>query len=269
MMSMVTNFLYPPPPSLLITAMYVINFSLLANSALSEIRGKYLQYSKFWNTNTSQKEKTKEVKLSSRAGMLILYTPAFLASAVSLYLLAEDGLRLLLVTAALTIHYFKRVLEVMFVHKYSGAMILDSTILISLSYFSSTASMIYNQHLVHDMPEPPVDLKYAGVFIFLVAIVGNFYHHLLLLKLRSKDEGVKEYKIPKGGLFNQVICPHYFFEILVFVGICLISQSLYPICFTIGTMMYLMSRSYTTRKWYVSKFPSFPKDVKAIIPYVF
>ncbi|KAF6166018.1 hypothetical protein GIB67_012915 [Kingdonia uniflora] len=106
MMSMVTNFIFPPPPSLFITTMSVISFVSLANTALSEIRGKHLQYSKFWNTNTSQK-----VKLTSRTGMLVLYTPAFLAGAVSLYLIADDGLRVLLVTAALTIHFLKRVLE--------------------------------------------------------------------------------------------------------------------------------------------------------------
>ncbi|KAF6146934.1 hypothetical protein GIB67_036653 [Kingdonia uniflora] len=106
MMSMVTNFMYPPPPSLFITTMSVISFVSLAYTAFSEIRGKHLQYSKFWNINTSQK-----VKLSSRTGMLILYTPAFVVGAVSLYLLADNGLRVLLVTAALTIHFLKRVLE--------------------------------------------------------------------------------------------------------------------------------------------------------------
>ncbi|PPS03345.1 hypothetical protein GOBAR_AA17324 [Gossypium barbadense] len=61
----------------------------------------------------------------------------------------------------------------------------------------------------------------------VLRICGNFYHHCILSKLRTK--GGKEYKIPKGGLFE----------------------------------------GYVTRKWYMSKFEDLPKEVKAVIPYVF
>ena len=153
------------------------------------------------------------------------------------------------------------------VHQFSGGMILDSAIPISLSYFLSTASMIYAQHLSQDISEPPVDLKYPGILLFLIGIVGNFYHHYLLSKLRGN--GDKEYRIPKGGLFDLVICPHYLFEIIDFLGISFISQTLYAFSFTLGTIFYLMGRSYATRRWYLSKFENFPEDVKALIPYLF
>ena len=158
-------------------------------------------------------------------------------------------------------------LQVLFVHKYSGAMVLDSAIVISLSYFLSTVSMIYAQHLTQGLSDPPIDLKYPGVVLFLIGMCGNFYHHYQLSKLRKKGE--KGYKIPKGGLFDLVICPHYLFEILIFVGVSFISQTLYSFCFTIGTIFYLIGRSYATRRWYLSKFEDFPKHVKALIPYVF
>ncbi|XP_045802277.1 uncharacterized protein LOC123895844 [Trifolium pratense] len=90
---------------------------------------------------------------------------------------------------------------VLFVHKYSGSMALDSAIPITLSYyFISSATMIYAQHLTLEFPEPAIDLLYPGIALFLVGIIGNFYHHYLLSKLRGKGE--KEYKIPKGGLFD-------------------------------------------------------------------
>ncbi|XP_026439824.1 3-oxo-5-alpha-steroid 4-dehydrogenase 1-like [Papaver somniferum] len=146
-----------------------------------------------------------------------------------------------------------------FVHRCSGKMTLNITIMISLSYCISTMAIIYNQHLLGSVPNPQIDLKYIGVVLFLMGIVGNFYHHCILSKLReNSDTG---YKIPKGGLFGLVICPHYLFEILTFVGISVISQSLYPILYTVGTGFYLTGRSYATRKWYTSKFPSFPKSV--------
>jgi len=146
-------------------------------------------------------------------------------------------------------------------------MTLESAIPISLSYFLSAATMTYSQHLTNGLPEPPSNLLYPGIVIFVVGIVGNFYLHYLLSNLRGKGE--KEYKIPKGGLFRLVICPHYLFEIIVFYGIFFISQTFYAFSFAIGTTLYLLARSYSTRKWYLSKFEDFPKNVKAVIPFVF
>ncbi|KAK6933636.1 3-oxo-5-alpha-steroid 4-dehydrogenase, C-terminal [Dillenia turbinata] len=158
--------------------------------------------------------------------MLILYTPAFLAGVASFALFPNEGLRFLLLSSALTIHFFKRDFEVLFIHKYSGMMVLDSVVPISLSYFISTVSMIYAQHLTQGFPEPPIDLKYPGVALFLVGIGG-------------------------------------------FVGVSFISQALYPFALTLGTTFFLLGRSYATRNWYRSKLEDFPKDVKAMIPFVF
>lgn len=146
-------------------------------------------------------------------------------------------------------------------------MALDTSILISSSYFMSTVSMIYAQYLTQGISEPTINLEYAGVVLFLVGIMGNLYHHFLLSKLRVK--GDKGYKIPKGGLFKLVICPHYLFEIIDFVGVTFISPTVYACSFTLGTFFYLMGRSYATRKWYVSKFQNFPKNIKALMPYIF
>lgn len=265
--SLFDKFLFPPPPSIFITTMSVISFVSLANSGLSELRGKHLGYSKFWNADSNNKPVKKEsTKLSSRTGMLLLYTPAFLAGAISFWLCPNHDFRFLLVNSAVTFHFFKRVFEVLFVHKYSGGMVLDSAFVISLSYTLSAVSMIYNQHLMQGIPDPQIDLKLVGGVVFLAGIVGNFYHHYILANLRGKSD--KGYKIPTGGLFGSVICPHYLFEILIFVGISLMSQTLYPIAFTAGTACYLTGRSYATRKWYLSKFENFPKHIKALVPFV-
>lgn len=157
--------------------------------------------------------------------------------------------------------------QVLFIHKYSGGVMLDSAIFIGALYFIATVTIIYFQHLSEGLPEPRIDLKYFGMFVFLLGISGNFYHHYLLSKMRK--DGEKQYKIPKGGLFDKVVCPHYLFEILTFWGFFLISQNLFGLCCAIGVTFYLTGRSYVTRKWYLSKFENFPLDVRAIFPYVF
>lgn len=154
----------------------------------------------------------------------------------------------------------------MFLHKYSGFVGLDSAILISATYFTAAAGMIYFQNETLQLPEPSIDLKHLGLLIFVVGICGNFYHHYLLSKLRDKSD--KGYKIPRGGLFSLVICPHYLFEILTFIGISFVSQTIFSYVCVLGIVLYLGPRSYVTRKWYVSKFEDFPENVKALIPYV-
>ncbi|XP_004516218.1 uncharacterized protein [Cicer arietinum] len=266
-MSLFLNLMFPPPPSIFVIAMSVISFVALANYGLSEVRGKHLNYSKFWNVNNSNNNSKKHIKFSSKVGMLLLYSPAFLAATASFWIFPNEGFRTTILRCALTLHYFKRVFESLFVHKYSASMLLESAIPITLSYLMSTITMIYGQHLTLDLPEPPINLLYPGLVLFLIGIIGNFYHHYLLSKLRGKGE--KEYKIPKGGLFGIVICPHYLFEIIEFYGLSFISQTLYGFSFTIGTTFYLLGRSYATRNWYISKFDDFPKNVKAVIPFFF
>ncbi|KAJ9553776.1 hypothetical protein OSB04_017821 [Centaurea solstitialis] len=249
--------------------MTVVSFSSLTNAGYKEIKGKHMQYSKFLNVGVAEKEKEKEgVKLSSKNGMLLFYAPSFCMGLTSFFVFQHHDPRFVLFVSALTIHFFKRVLEVLFLHKYSGSMALESAIVVATSYALSTATMIYAQFLSQDAPEPSVDLKYVGLGLFMIGIMGNLYHHWLLANLRKK--GDKGYKIPEGGLFDLVICPHFLFEIFTFVGISSISQTPYAVFFTLGTIFYLTGRSYATREWYLSRFgDKFPKNVKAIIPYIF
>ncbi|MFS7957406.1 putative 3-oxo-5-alpha-steroid 4-dehydrogenase (NADP(+)) [Helianthus anomalus] len=293
--SFLPTLLFPPPSSLFVTAMSILSCLSLAHGGYMETKDKHIQYSKFFNVANSKKPtKDQEIKLASRNGMLLLYTPAFLVGLVSFVAFRGRDLRLLMVVSSLIIHYFKRLVEVklfenrsihaccfhcffcastlliqvLLVHKYSGYMALEAAIPITLSYTISTATMIYAQYLSEAYVEPLVDLKYVGATLFLIGITGNFYHHWILSNLRNK--GDREYKIPNGGLFNLVICPHYLFEILEFIGIACISQTMYSVSFTIGTICYLFGRSLATREWYVLKFgEKFNKDVKALIPYIF
>ncbi|XP_047329821.1 steroid 5-alpha-reductase DET2-like [Impatiens glandulifera] len=270
--SSVMQILYPPPDSALITAMSVMGIAAFTNVAISEIKGKNMKYSKFCSTDEDDDEKHKKKRklvIPSKRGMLLCYAPAFVAAAgaASLTIFSGDGLRFFIVTSALTIHYLKRLLEVLFIHRYSGGMTIDASITISISYFIYTATMIYSQYLCIGHQEPSINLTYMGVALFVVGLLGNLYHHIILSTLRK--EGEKVYKIPEGGLFGVVVCPHYLFEILGFWGLSCMSQTIYGLLSTLGTTILLIGRSYATRKWYISKFEDFPKNSKALIPFLF
>ncbi|KAI3721704.1 hypothetical protein L2E82_32722 [Cichorium intybus] len=265
--SLFQTLLYPPPSSLFVTVMSILSCLSLTNGGYMETKGKHMPYSKFFSVPTSNKSKVQQTKVGSRNGMLLLYTPAFLVGLGSFAIFSHQDLRSMMVITVLTIHFLKRVLEVLLVHKYSGSMTLETAITISSSYTISTLTMIYAQHLSQEHRGPTIDLKYIGIVLFFIGIVGNFYHHHILSNLRTK--GNREYRIPKGGLFDLVICPHYLFEIVEFIGVSFIAQTMYAFAFTLGTTFFLMGRSYATREWYLSKFgEKFDNNVKALIPYI-
>ncbi|KAG8100673.1 hypothetical protein GUJ93_ZPchr0013g33832 [Zizania palustris] len=151
----------------------------------------------------------------------------------------------------------------------------DTVLTISISYVLVATDMIYAQHLTSCLPDPPLDLLYPGVLVFAVGLAGNFYHHCLLSQLRTTKQGgggggggEKAYKIPTGGLFGLVTCPHYLFEIIGFFGFAMIAQTVHALAVAAGTAAYLAGRSCATRRWYESKFEDFPENIKALVPYV-
>ena len=254
-------FLYAPSP--LVAALTAACAASLAVLAISEFRGGNLAYSKFVGAGARAR-----LLLPSRAGMLVIYAPALAAALASFAVPgAVEGTRAGFLCAAVAAHFLKRVLEVLFVHRYSGSMPLGSALFISSYYLFNAVAMIYVQRLSRGLPEPAVDLLCPGVLVFAVGAAGNFYHHLLLSRLRAGGSD-KEYKIPRGGLFELVACPHYLFEIVAFSGFAMISQTLYALAVAVGSLAYLAGRSSATRKWYASKFEEFPARVKALVPYV-
>ena len=137
--------------------------------------------------------------------------------------------------------------KVLFIHRYSGNMPLNTALAISSSYLLSAITMIYAQHLAVGLPDPTTDL---------------------LSQLRKGGDDDTGYKIPKDGLFEFVTCPHYLFEITGFFGFAMISQTVYALAMAFGTAAYLVSRSFATRRWYESKFEEFPASIKALVPYI-
>ena len=108
--------LFPLPPSLFVTVMSIISCLSLANGGYMETKGKHMQYSKFFNVLETKKSKDHELKLSSRDGMLLAYTPAFLVGLISFAIFHNRDLRFIMVISVLNIHFFKRVLEVQCFH---------------------------------------------------------------------------------------------------------------------------------------------------------
>ncbi len=212
-----------------------------------------MAYSKFRPTNG----------ISTRTGMVILYATPLVALVFSaLPYLSNPTIIQLIVFASVFIHFAKRVLESLFLHKYSGPIGVFTTLMIA-GFYSLAAFMI---GYLNRVPLQTMDSWFFfGIVLFVIGIIGNFNQHKVLADLR-KDS--LEYKIPRGGLFEYVVCPHYLFEIITWLGIFLLSRHLGALLVLAFIIAYLSARSIRTLAWYREKFKDFPAGRKGIFPFV-
>ncbi|KAJ0570277.1 putative 3-oxo-5-alpha-steroid 4-dehydrogenase/very-long-chain enoyl-CoA reductase [Helianthus annuus] len=98
-------------PSVWVTVATVMTLLSTVYLGFAEIIGSHLQYSKFTNSSAKQAAAA-GIKVSSRTGMLMLYTPAFVAGVVSFFVFPGGGVRFFLLKVVVTFHFFKRDFEV-------------------------------------------------------------------------------------------------------------------------------------------------------------
>ena len=86
-----------------------------------------------------------------------------------------------------------------------------------------------------------------------------------LISLRKHSVG---YKIPQGGFFKYVSCPNYFGEIIEWFGYLIIAFSLPALSFVLWTGFNLIPRALNHHEWYKENFKNYPKNRKAVIPFI-
>ncbi|MAO32807.1 MAG: hypothetical protein CL824_04800 [Crocinitomicaceae bacterium] len=105
----------------------------------------------------------------------------------------------------------------------------------------------------------------AGLIIFCSGMIINRHADKKLISLREKDQG---YFIPKGGIFNYISCPNHFGEIVEWAGFAIVAWSVPALSFFIWTFCNLVPRALNHHQWYQSYFDDYPKNRKAVIPFV-
>lgn len=128
----------------------------------------------------------------------------------------------------LTLHFAKRELETIFVHRFSNATMPARNIFKNSGHYwifggFNIAYWIYRPDAPTAGPTSSL-LYYTAIALFLIGEGGNLSTHLTLRGLRSS--GGNERGIPKGLGFDLVTCPNYLFEAIAWVGIWLATWSL-------------------------------------------
>ena len=107
----------------------------------------------------------------------------------------------------------------------------------------------------------------AGAALFCVGLAINHHSDHVLLNLRKPGES--GYKIPTGGAYRLVSCPNYLGELVEWSGWALASWSLPGLAFAVWTAANLLPRARTHHAWYRRQFADYPKERRAVIPYLF
>jgi len=105
-----------------------------------------------------------------------------------------------------------------------------------------------------------------GALLFLVGYGINHKADRMLLQLRQPGE--TGYTVPRGWLYERITCPNYFGEILEWTGFALAAWSLPGLAFALYTAANIGPRAFSNHRWYQQRFPDYPPNRKALIPYV-
>jgi 3-oxo-5-alpha-steroid 4-dehydrogenase 1 len=107
----------------------------------------------------------------------------------------------------------------------------------------------------------------TGILIFFSGFLINLHSDHIVRNLRQPGE--TEYKIPYGGMFKYVSSPSYFGEITEWVGWAIMTWSFPGFIFALWTFANLAPRARSNHLWYQKAFPDYPKNRKALIPFIF
>lgn len=108
---------------------------------------------------------------------------------------------------------------------------------------------------------------WIGLILFVAGFCINQHADHILFSLRKPGE--TGYRIPYGGLYRYVSCPNYLGELVEWGGFALLSFSPGGLAFFVWTAANLLPRAWTHHRWYQEKFPEYPRERKAVIPFLF
>ena len=106
----------------------------------------------------------------------------------------------------------------------------------------------------------------VGVLVFMGGYALNQHSDHVLIGLRRSGESA--YKVPYGGAYKFISCPNYLGEMLEWAGWALACWNLGALAFFVWTVANLAPRAIRTHRWYRDKFPDYPTERKALLPFI-
>ncbi|KAF2005120.1 synaptic glyco protein SC2 [Amniculicola lignicola CBS 123094] len=167
------------------------------------------------------------------------------------------------------LHFIKREMETLFVHRFSLATMPARNIFKNSAHYwlasgLNLAFWSYAPSSPAARPSNPL-ITYTGVAMFLISELANLQTHFILRDLRRP--GSTERGIPRGIGFNLVTCPNYLFETMAWVGVWLVNWSLSTPFFLVIAFVQMAAWAKKKERRYRKEFPeTYKKKRYTIIP---
>lgn len=209
--------------------------------------------------------------ISSRWGWIIMEIPVIIVfSYLFLTGSAEKSLPLYIFFGLFMLHYFNRVFIFPFRIKENGKRM--PVLIVAMAFFFNICNGFFNGYWFGNFA-PVYELSWfydwrfiVGIIMFFTGMYINMSSDNILLSLRSG--GKKGYFIPYGGLFNRVSSPNLFGEIIEWLGWAILCWCMPAFSFALWTMSNLIPRAIDHHRWYKRRFDNYPKERKAVIPFL-
>jgi len=105
-----------------------------------------------------------------------------------------------------------------------------------------------------------------GLPLYLGGFALNVHSDAVLRRLRSGAE--RGYRIPRGGGFRYVSCPHYLGELLAWTGLALATWCPGGLFVLAVSAANLVPRARAIHRWYRRELPGYPEARRALIPFL-
>ncbi|XP_067086065.1 polyprenol reductase isoform X2 [Osmerus mordax] len=185
------------------------------------------------------------------------------------------------VQVLLWIHCLRRLAECLYVSVFSDGVIHVVQYVFGLGYYILLGLTVLCWDRMtggKGSPAPPVlaqlgVVQAAGVLLFGWASLLQHRSLITLARMRTGASGAVEtlaHRVPSGGWFELVSCPHYLAELLIYVSLSLVSGG---VSLTWGlVVLYVLFNQVLAallcHQFYRSKFESYPQHRKALIPFI-
>ncbi len=215
-------------------------------------------------------EKGWGAEISARSGWVLMESPAFYLMLI-FFLIAGNfsNIAHITLTSLFCFHYFNRSflwpLRSESKKKKIPLSVVFSAFFFNLInvFFQGTYIFIlssYSDDWVFSIP------FFVGISLFLIGFLINFLSDEIIIK--QKKEINEGYFIPQGFLYKKITCPNYFGELIEWLGWAVMTYSSAGFVFFLWTLFNLLPRAISNHKWNNKNIKNYPKDRKAIIPYI-
>lgn len=108
--------------------------------------------------------------------------------------------------------------------------------------------------------------------VFLYLSYKQFETNIIFINLRKSKSGkiiTEGHVLPQGGWFKYISSPHMFTEVGMYIilYVLLVKNTTYIYCL-FWVVSNQICNSLLTHKWYMQTFKDYPRDRKAIIPFL-